>query len=161
MSCHNKARNCFSANGQRTSLCIICEIGVNSTLNRECDRCHCIQRISQPMYRYQRAPDQFGTATWDCHQRCGRQTHRRVAPASPTMVPSNDLPESWPKGWNMVDISVPSGNVIFTAANNYGFSARKSAGEPMNEGGQLSIKPRIVMSSRLNVLGKILSQSSQ
>jgi hypothetical protein len=46
-------------------------------LRYQCDRCHGLQRIPHPMWRYMPAPDAFGTETWAC-QRCHDFTHWRV-----------------------------------------------------------------------------------
>ena len=36
-------------------------------LRYECERCHRLQRIPHPMWRYQESPEAFGTDTWACH----------------------------------------------------------------------------------------------
>mmetsp|Transcript_11789 Transcript_11789/g.15390 ORF Transcript_11789/g.15390 Transcript_11789/m.15390 type:complete len:236 (+) Transcript_11789:54-761(+) len=79
----------------KKQLCNACFLGSNNPLKYECDRCHQVQRIPHPMYRYQQSSTTFGGATWACHQRCGDYTHWRVVPSDVSRVPADDAPESW------------------------------------------------------------------
>ena len=76
-------------------LCDACTFGCGNPLRYECDACHNVQRIPHPMYRYQPLPEAFSTATWACHQRCGRQTHWRISPSDVHGVPDADCPAGW------------------------------------------------------------------
>lgn len=57
------------------NLCDACLLGSRYPLTYECQRCHRKQVIRHPMWRYQASPDEFGTATWACHQQCGDYKH--------------------------------------------------------------------------------------
>jgi len=76
-------------------MCGACALGSRHALRYECDRCHRTQRIAHPMWRYQPAPGQYGSATWACHQRCGDYTHWRVLPNDLSSVPAWDRPQLW------------------------------------------------------------------
>jgi len=76
-------------------MCDACALGSQHALHYECDRCHRTQRIPHPMWRYQPSPDQFGSATWACHQRCGDYTYWRCVPQDLPSVPSWDRPAGW------------------------------------------------------------------
>mmetsp|Transcript_5641 Transcript_5641/g.19186 ORF Transcript_5641/g.19186 Transcript_5641/m.19186 type:complete len:234 (-) Transcript_5641:224-925(-) len=83
-------------------VCAACELGTRFTLRYECERCHRVQRIPHPMWRYQTAGvDQFGTVTWACHQACGDFTCWRVLAEDAPHVPQWDAPEAWGQrdGW--------------------------------------------------------------
>ena len=80
-------------NGQG-ALCGACAIGVRAPLRYECERCHDVQRVPHPMYRYQPAPAEFGNNPWFC-QRCADFTNRRVLPEDAGRVPPDDAPEGW------------------------------------------------------------------
>ena len=58
--------------------CASCAIGMANRLRYECERCHRIQIIPHPMYRYQQDPTSYGGATWACHGRFGTYTHWRI-----------------------------------------------------------------------------------
>mmetsp|Transcript_24001 Transcript_24001/g.31877 ORF Transcript_24001/g.31877 Transcript_24001/m.31877 type:complete len:189 (+) Transcript_24001:117-683(+) len=93
MCCQKKSASCF--NSREGSICSICELGRQNPARYECDRCHQVQRIPHPMYRYQPTPTEFGGATWACHQRCGDYTHWRIIPEDISRVPVDDTPEGW------------------------------------------------------------------
>mmetsp|Transcript_19650 Transcript_19650/g.50776 ORF Transcript_19650/g.50776 Transcript_19650/m.50776 type:complete len:218 (+) Transcript_19650:30-683(+) len=79
-----------------SGLCAACRIGVTNALLYECDRCHRVQRIPHPMYRYQHdGVHAFGDVTWACHVGCGDYTHWRVVPEDAERVPAHDAPASW------------------------------------------------------------------
>ena len=49
----------------RSVLCEMCVLGRSFTMRYECERCHCIQRIPHPMWRYQEeGATSFGTNSW-------------------------------------------------------------------------------------------------
>jgi len=75
--------------------CDACLLGQRFPLKYECDRCHRVQQIPHPMWRYQPAPTEFGGATWACHKGCGDYTHWRVIAQDLPRVPAFDYPESW------------------------------------------------------------------
>ena len=80
---------------ERSDLCAPCFIGANNPLRYECDRCHRVQRIDHPMYRYQLTPNSFGTATWACHQGCMNYSKWRIIPQDVRRVPVEDAPDGW------------------------------------------------------------------
>ena len=88
----NQKRAPSNANPQ---FCNACFLGLQNPLRYECQRCHHLQVIHHPMYRYQASPSAFGTATWACHQRCGEFTHWRILSQDVDKVPFNDVPDSW------------------------------------------------------------------
>ena len=64
-------------------------------LRYECDRCHRVQLIAHPMYRYQPDPLTFGTDTWACHAGCGTYTHWRIVADDANRIPPEECPETW------------------------------------------------------------------
>lgn len=90
---HKKNISCF--NSPTRGICSICEVGVNNPLRYECNRCHRVQRIPHPMYRYQPRPTEFGEASWACHRGCNDYTYWRILPADVLLVPADDAPEGW------------------------------------------------------------------
>ncbi len=72
-------------------------MGRQHALLYECDRCHRLQRIPHPMWRYQTSPDSFGDTSWACHVGCGAFTRWRVAPRELHLVPLHDVPGTWPQ----------------------------------------------------------------
>lgn len=77
------------------SFCDACLLGSNYRFKYECDRCHLIQTIPHPMWRYQETPDTFGAVTWACHRRCGDYTHWKIVAEDVTKIPHQLCPESW------------------------------------------------------------------
>lgn len=78
------------------SCCSACLSGRRlGPLRYECDRCHRVQRIAHPMYRYQPNPLAFGTDTWACHSGCGTFTHWRIVSGDANRIPPEECPESW------------------------------------------------------------------
>jgi hypothetical protein len=77
------------------SSCDACFLGRRVPLLYECQSCHVIQRIPHPMYRYQTAPDQFGSVTWACQGRCGTFTCWRIRVEQLASIPVGDVPEGW------------------------------------------------------------------
>jgi len=71
--------------------CDACFFGLSHPLRYECQRCHRLQRIPHPMYRYQEAPERFGTVTWSCHY-CQDYTFWRARDPPPNA----DYPPHWP-----------------------------------------------------------------
>eukprot|EP00569_Conticribra_weissflogii_P011826 CAMPEP_0171376380 /NCGR_PEP_ID=MMETSP0879-20121228/18552_1 /TAXON_ID=67004 /ORGANISM="Thalassiosira weissflogii, Strain CCMP1336" /LENGTH=281 /DNA_ID=CAMNT_0011886189 /DNA_START=19 /DNA_END=860 /DNA_ORIENTATION=- len=65
-------------NGNSVNMCTDCQRGMSNTLHYQCQRCHRIQRIPHPMYRYQNSPLEFGTTSWACHVGCGDYTFWRI-----------------------------------------------------------------------------------
>lgn len=64
------------------AICDACYFGMTNPLLYECNSCHLIQRISHPMYRYQRnGMHEFGTVSWSCHRRCLDYTMWRILPS--------------------------------------------------------------------------------
>ena len=61
---------------------IFCALGfpIDRCRGYECARCHRIQEIPHPMWRYQKGPNDYGTASWACHQGCDAFTHWRIIP---------------------------------------------------------------------------------
>ena len=69
-----------------------------SQLRYECERCHGLQRIPQPMWRYQLTTSSFTTpATWICHQGCNSNTRTcwRLLTEDVELVPKAERPASW------------------------------------------------------------------
>ena len=79
----------------QNNCCDTCLYGRRFILSYECDRCHRVQRIPHPMWRYQPTPDTFGTETWACHQGCSDYTHWKVVASDLSRVPLEDVPEPW------------------------------------------------------------------
>jgi len=75
--------------------CDACLLGCNYSFKYECDRCHLIQTIPHPMWRYQETPNTFGTATWACHRRCSDYTHWKIVAEDISNIPHQLCPESW------------------------------------------------------------------
>ena len=69
------------------SCCGPCLLGMRLPLRYECERCHGLQKIAHPMWRYQEAVDAFGNDTWACHGRCGDFTKWRVYAADAGLIP--------------------------------------------------------------------------
>ena len=61
---------------------IFCALGfpIDRCRGYECARCHRIQEIPHPMWRYQKGPNDYGTASWACHEGCDAFTHWRIIP---------------------------------------------------------------------------------
>jgi len=76
-------------------MCSACLLGSIHVLSYECDRCHNVQQIPHPMWRYQPQPDQFGTESWACHAACGDYTHWRVVPVDAAKIPAQECPDAW------------------------------------------------------------------
>lgn len=76
-------------------LCVACDLGRRFAFRYECSRCHGLQRIPHPMWRYCSEPSAFSSATWACHQGCQDYTHWRVHPDDAERVPPWDSPPSW------------------------------------------------------------------
>mmetsp|Transcript_9242 Transcript_9242/g.13884 ORF Transcript_9242/g.13884 Transcript_9242/m.13884 type:complete len:227 (+) Transcript_9242:91-771(+) len=83
--------------------CDACYLGARNPLEYQCMRCHQTQIIPHPMYRYQPAWDEFGTATWACHQGCVDYTCWRIVPNMIARIPFGDQPEQW--GDNYIDLA--------------------------------------------------------
>ena len=79
-------------------VCDACLLGTRYALKYECDRCHGVQRIPHPMWRYQPTPDAYGGATWACHGRCGDYTYWRVVRGDLARIPAQERPEAWGTG---------------------------------------------------------------
>lgn len=77
------------------NLCDACLLGSRYPFTYECQRCHRKQVIPHPMWRYQTSPDEFGSATWACHQLCGDYTHWRIVSEDVAKVPPAECPETW------------------------------------------------------------------
>ena len=75
--------------------CDACLLGSNYVFKYECERCHLIQSIPHPMWRYQDTSNSFGTATWACHRRCRDYTHWKIIPEDVGNIPHQLCPESW------------------------------------------------------------------
>ena len=69
------------------SCCGLCLLGMRLPLRYECERCHGLQKIAHPMWRYQETVDAFGNDTWACHGRCGDFTKWRVYAADAGLIP--------------------------------------------------------------------------
>jgi hypothetical protein len=76
-------------------MCQVCLYGNAHPLRYECNRCHRIQTIPHPMWRYQASPERFTTASWACHRGCGDYTFWRVVKEDIPLIPADDIPESW------------------------------------------------------------------
>ena len=77
------------------NLCENCLLGKAHPYRYICDRCGRTQVIPHPMWRYQSSPDQFGTATWACHQRCNDYTHWKIVSEDISKIPTTLLPDNW------------------------------------------------------------------
>jgi len=97
-----RKRTCIMCRQQKvivdSNKCDACLFGSLYKFRYECDRCHQVQRIAHPMWRYQSDCSSFGSATWACHQRCGTYTHWRLMPDDIGSVPLADVPASWEAG---------------------------------------------------------------
>ena len=80
---------------EQDNLCSACLIGQSHMYLYECDRCKESQSIPHPMWRYQRKPDEYGSASWACHQRCGDYTHWKILESDLKKIPLHECPESW------------------------------------------------------------------
>ena len=80
-----------------TPVCGACSLGIRHPLRYECERCHGVQRIPHPMYRYQvDGPAAFGNNSWFCARgTCQDFTMWRVHPSDVHRVPADDCPEAW------------------------------------------------------------------
>lgn len=78
-TCNQTKDNIVSRSGG-IAYCDACYFGSRNPLTYECLSCHQRQTIPHPMYRYQSAWDEFGTASWACHQGCGDYTYWRILP---------------------------------------------------------------------------------
>jgi hypothetical protein len=76
-------------------MCDACLYGNAHPLRYECNRCHSVQTIAHPMWRYQAAVDAFSGASWACHVGCGDYTHWRVIAEDVSKIPPHDIPETW------------------------------------------------------------------
>ncbi|CAL1155885.1 unnamed protein product [Cladocopium goreaui] len=76
-------------------MCEACNLGRRFCFRYECARCHRIQEIPHPMWRYQKGPNDYGTASWACHEGCDAFTHWRIIPEDVSQVPATECPESW------------------------------------------------------------------
>ncbi|CAD7961552.1 unnamed protein product [Amoebophrya sp. A120] len=74
--------------------CEQCHVGRRMTFRYECSRCHMIQRIPHPMWKYQDKVEKFGNTSWACHQRCGDYTMWRIVPEDAVNLPDDECPES-------------------------------------------------------------------
>ena len=77
------------------NLCENCLLGKAHPYKYSCNRCGKTQVIPHPMWRYQRTPDEFGTASWACHQRCNDFTFWKIDPADISKIPTALLPDTW------------------------------------------------------------------
>ncbi len=79
--------------------CEPCTKGSQCPLEYECSRCHSMQRIGHPMFRYQATPEEWGTTTWACHRGCGTYTNWRISPKGLDELRSLkwELPLTWPE----------------------------------------------------------------
>ena len=59
-------------------LCDQCLLGSSFCFRYECSRCHGLQRIPHPMWKYQVDAISFGTNSWACHLGCHDYTMWRV-----------------------------------------------------------------------------------
>jgi hypothetical protein len=83
---------------EQRSMCAPCFKGMQHPLPYECERCHGVQRIGHPMFTYQPTPEQYGSATWSCHVRCGDYTHWRITADGLAQIPADwPVPVSWPQ----------------------------------------------------------------
>eukprot|EP00913_Durusdinium_trenchii_P028150 g26394.t1 len=75
-------------------MCEACNLGRRYVFRYECQRCHRLQRIPHPMWRYQATPTDFSSSTWACHQGCGDYTTWRLAPEDVGQVGSLSCTEA-------------------------------------------------------------------
>ena len=87
---------CLICRQQRTiidlDLCSMCLLGRRYALVYECDRCHNLQRIPHPMWKYQNSPQEFSTDSWACHRGCNTFTHWRISSAEVEKIPAVATP---------------------------------------------------------------------
>jgi hypothetical protein len=76
-------------------LCELCLLGSEYQFRYECERCHQVQSIPHPMWRYQPTAAAFGDTSWACHRRCGDYTHWRIVAEDVGRVPAQHAPEGW------------------------------------------------------------------
>jgi hypothetical protein len=94
--CHEQRAICVP------DYCEACLLGRDLALRFECDRCHLVQRIPHPMWRYQvDGPGSFGNVRWRCDARCEDLTYWRIALEDATRVPAAEAPSAWgpQDGW--------------------------------------------------------------
>ena len=78
------------------TLCENCLVGRDHEYSYTCARCGGSQTISHAMWKYQSAPDKFGSAAWACCVWCGRAfTHWKIAPEDVDKIPAALVPASW------------------------------------------------------------------
>lgn len=80
-------------------LCEPCLLGQEFAFRYECDRCHRKQVIPHPMWKYQKSPQEYSSATWACHQRCGDYTHWKIEERCIAQIPDALIPAEWPAEW--------------------------------------------------------------
>ena len=80
--------------------CALCNAGAAETYSYRCQRCHRLQRIPHPMWRYQRTPAEETTDTWACHQGCRTFTRWKITPDDARRIPPNDRPPTWNSNFN-------------------------------------------------------------
>jgi len=93
LCCHNKLASDFNNPSRR--VCSVCEVGQRNHFRYECQRCHGIQSIPHPMYRYQPSPTEAGGPTWACHVGCRDYTTWCIHPDDVDLVPADEVPASW------------------------------------------------------------------
>ena len=77
------------------SLCENCLLGKAHPYKYTCNRCGKTQVIPHPMWKYQKRPDEFGSASWACHQQCNDYTHWKIVPEDICKIPAGLLPDTW------------------------------------------------------------------
>jgi len=74
--------------------CDACFVGKTVSLKYECEECHQMQSIGQPLYRCQPNSASFGNEMWPCNQ-CQKSSHWRIGADQVLLIPANDIPSDW------------------------------------------------------------------
>jgi hypothetical protein len=74
--------------------CDACFVAKTASLLYECEECHQMQSIGQPLYRCQPNSTSFGNEMWACN-RCQKSSHWRIGYDQLALIPANDIPLEW------------------------------------------------------------------
>lgn len=77
------------------TFCEKCLLGKLYMFTYECHRCHNKQKISHPMWQYQKTKNEFGHSVWACHVGCDDYTYWKIIPEDAKEIPGSYIPDSW------------------------------------------------------------------
>lgn len=114
----NQVKDCMVLvqNNNDESICDACFLGRRHPLKYECQSCSARQCIPHPMYRYQAAPEEFGTTVqWTCqgdnnnnnnNSACkSKFTHWRICTDQLGMIPVADAPPCWGEDYSALTVA--------------------------------------------------------